>query len=98
MLHFDLEAETRRAAILGQAHLEALRSALVLLQNATDLPLYLLPLEAPLGAGDAGRQAVERNLDSTAELVMHRLLFIAPLRRTAQHYGLAGVGTARQLD
>jgi len=33
-----------------------------------------------------------------AELVVHGTFFVTPIRRTAQHYGLAGIGAARELD
>jgi hypothetical protein len=36
---------------------------LVLLQDAADLPVDLLAIEALLGAGDAGRKAFARRLE-----------------------------------
>src|SRR5262245_6189790 len=79
-------------------YLVTLGGTLVLLQDATDLPVHLLAIEAPLGAGDTGRQAFERNLDTLAEFVVHGTFFVAPIRRTTQHYGLAGFPVARELD
>jgi len=40
-----LETHPRRAAILGQSHLEAPGGALVALQDAADLPVHLFPVE-----------------------------------------------------
>jgi hypothetical protein len=49
-------------------------------------------------SGDPRRQAFERRVDPTAELVVHGLLFAAPVGRAAQDHGLAGLGVARELD
>ena len=43
-------------------------------------------------------KAFERLLDPPAELVVHRLLFAAPIGGAAQDHGLAGLGMARELD
>ena len=78
---FDFEAEPGRATVLRQARLEAPGGALVLLQDAADLPVDLPAIEALLGTGDAGRQAFERRFDPLAELIVHGLLFAAPISR-----------------
>ena len=44
------------------------------------------------------RQAFERGLDPSAELIVHRPLFVTPVGRTAQDHGLAGLGAAGELD
>src|SRR5262245_1536886 len=79
-------------------HLVTLGGTLVLLQDAADLPVHQLTIEASLGAGNAARQAFERKLDTLAKFVVHGTFFVAPIRRTTQHYGLAGFRVARELD
>jgi len=44
----------RRAAVLFQAHREARGGALVLAQDAADLPVDLRRIDRPAGTGDAG--------------------------------------------
>src|SRR6201982_4134175 len=41
---------------------------------------------------------MERLFDPSAELVVHRLLFAAPIGRATQDHGLLGLGVARELD
>jgi hypothetical protein len=47
---------------------------------------------------NARGQAFERRFDPPAELVVHGLLFAAPIGRAAQDHGLRGLGMTRELD
>ena len=51
-----------------------------------------------LRARDASGEAFERRLDPPTELLVHRLLFAAPVGRAAQDHRLVGLGMARELD
>ena len=93
-----LEAEACRAAVRLQRDGEAGGGALVLLQDAADLPVHRRRIEALLRTRDARGQAFERRFDPPAELVVHGLLFAAPIGRAAQDHGLVGLGMARELD
>src|SRR5262245_40571251 len=64
-------------------HLVTLGGTLVLLQDAADLPVHQLTIEASLGAGNAARQAFERKIDTLAEFVVHGR---ALLRRSAERH------------
>ena len=74
-------------------HLVALGGTLVLLQDAADLAVQQLAIEASLRARNAPAESFERNLDPLAKFVVHGTFFVAPIRRTAQHNGLAGFRT-----
>src|SRR5258705_8375271 len=72
--------------------------SLVLLQDATDLPVHHRRIDASLRTRNARGQAFERRFDPPAELVVHGLLFAAPIGRAAQDHGLRGLGMTRELD
>src|SRR3979411_20576 len=88
------KAETCRAAVRLQRDCKASGSTLVLLQDAADLPVHRRWIEPFLRAADASGQAFERLFDPPAELVVHGPFFAAPIGRTAQDPGLAGLGVA----
>lgn len=67
-------------------------------ENAADLPVYLRRIEPFLCAGDTGGQAFECCIDPPAELVVHGLLFAAPVGRATQDDGLVGLGMTREVD
>jgi hypothetical protein len=75
-----------------------LSGTLVLLQDAADLPIHLLAVKMSLGSRDAGGQTFQRDLDPPADLVVHSLLFAAPVGRTAQDHGVTGLEAMRELD
>src|SRR5271157_3170772 len=94
----DAQAEARRAAVRLQDDREASGGALVLLEDAADLSIHSRRIERFLGARKASREAFERLLDPPAELVVHRLLFAAPVGGAAQDYRLVGLRMAHELD
>ena len=75
----DAEAKARRAAVKLQDDREAGGGALVLLEDASDLSIHSRRVERFLGARKASREAFERLLDPPTELVVHRMLFAAPV-------------------
>ena len=69
-----------------------------MLENAPDLSFHPRRVEQFLRARKASREAFERLLDPARELVVHRLLFAAPIGGAAQDHRLVGLGMARKLD
>ena len=61
-------------------HIEARGGALVLLQDAADLPVHLTRIDALGGVIDTTRQARKRRFDAARELLVHRLFFAPALR------------------
>ena len=94
----DAEAKARRAALRLQDDREAGGGALVLLEDASDLSIHSRRVERFLGARKASREAFERLLDPPTELVVHRMLFAAPVGGAAQDYRLVGLRMAHELD
>src|SRR5437868_13559853 len=84
----DAQAKAGGAGIGFQRNCEARGGALVLLQDAADLAVHRRRVAALLWTSDARGQAFERRGDAAAELVVHRLLLAAPIRRAAPARGL----------
>ena len=63
-----------------------------------DLPVHHRRIDASLRTRNARGQAFERRFDPPAKLVVHGLLFAAPIGRAAQDHGLRGLGMTRELD
>jgi len=84
----DAKAETRGTAIRRQRDCEACGGSLVLLLDAANLPVHNCRIDTLLRTSQARSQALERFFDPLAELVVHGLLFTAPIGGAAQDHGL----------